>query len=84
MALLPSSRSPLKNFRASRMLIPLTSGRLFPPTVTARLSGFRRCPPHSGQTSSTMYSSYICFIASDEVSRYRRSSVGMIPSNPVV
>ena len=66
------------------MLILLISGRLFPPTVTARDSGFRRCPPHSGQISSTMYSSYICFMASEDVSRYRRSSVGMIPSKEVV
>ena len=52
--------APDYNYEKSRQSVmdrALTSARFFPPTVTARASGFSRRPPQAGQTSSAMYSS---------------------------
>ena len=51
------------------------------PTVTARLVGFRRAPPHSGHGRSVMYSSIRSFWYAESVSLYRRSRLVTMPSN---
>ena len=55
-----------------------------PPTVTASDSGRSRIPPQVGQGRLVMYRSISSRVASDPVSRYRRSRFGITPSNVVV
>ena len=54
---------------------------LMPPTVTARLVGFKRLPPQSGHSTPFITVAISSFIHSLLVSRKRRSRLVTMPSN---
>src|ERR1700722_4687796 len=75
----PSDRPPTWA-EASATVIDVTSAMLLPDTRTARLSARRRLPPHPSHDRSRTNRRYCSRIASDAVSRKRRSSVGITPA----
>ena len=77
-----SSNSSTK-FKASVTDILQNSLMFFPPTVTARYSGFSRSPWQSGQGTELMTWVISSRIKLDWVSRNRRSRLLTIPSNSV-
>ena len=76
--------SPFIKLRALLTVMSLISAMDTPFTVTARLSGFKRFPLHSGQGMFDIYASISCFAASDEVSSYLRSRLVITPSKEVL
>ena len=80
-----SSRSEtlavLMNSSSSCTLISQKSAILMPPTVTARLAGFRRRPWQVGHSSLDMTRAISSLTHSLPVSRKRRSRLGTMPSN---
>ena len=71
------------NFRASVTDILQKSLMFFPPTVTARYSGFKRSPWQSGQGTLDITWVISSRVQLDWVSLNRRSRFGMTPSKTV-
>ena len=76
-----SSRS--KNSRLSLQESSQTSQMLLSPTVTARISGFRRAPWHVVQGTSRMYFSKWVRMVSNVVSWYLSKRILRTPENVV-
>ncbi len=69
-----------RNRFSSRMDSDVISYIFLSHTVTARASFFRRMPLHSRQGVMRMKDSYSCFMVSEKVSRYLRSTLRTSPS----
>ena len=77
------SSSASKKASESRHDSSQTSQMLLPPTVTARISGFRRAPWHVVQGTSRMYFSRCVLMVSDVVSWYFSKRILRTPANCV-
>jgi len=76
----PVSGSDCKNAMPSAMDRRHISWMFLPPTVTERLSFFRRAPPQAGHSLMLRYRSSSSRTSGESDSRQRRSRFGMIPS----
>ncbi len=65
----PGRSSALISSMAARTVSVVTSEMLLPSTLTARLSGRSRLPPHASHGSMAMNLRYCSRICSDSVSR---------------